>query len=187
MAAARAARNIAAQVQANLGDTPTTLPAWVSLQAALKAWPGACSFCYYATGDPKAAATCLERQCPSSAAAFNLYGGDEDVVCFDNYKEKRDRLCILRDFELGRQNIEAMPPQERQATVRRLLEGALRDAAWRGADVPEMACMNPAKHATVPWTHVHLFKKGLNPDGGVEDHAYCSELRDAPAAAGGEA
>jgi len=159
------------------GDSPK-IPEWASLKTSLKSWRGACTFCYYANGDMTQKPYCREYTCPSNSQPLQLYR-DDDVSCFNNYQEPRDRLCILRNFEEGRSNIEAMPRADRESTLRRLLDGAARDASWRKVPLPEMACLNPAKKASVPYTHVHLFQKGLNPDGGVEDHAYCTRFRDA--------
>lgn len=162
----------------------SNLPRWAALASLTPGWAGACSFCFYAEADDlKTAASCRTWYCTDSRAPQNIYR-DDTVACFDNHKEPRDRLCIMRDFEQGRSNIEAMPLAARERTLRKLLEGAARDAARRRVALPEMACLNPADKATVPWTHVHLFEKGLNPDGGVEDHAYCTRFRDAVGAGG---
>lgn len=189
----RAARSLALQVEQNrdritLGDqgfAAPDIPAWAALRSSLPGWPGDCSFCWYSTGDMTRAPTCERNRCPKRTKPFDLYR-DDDVACFDNYKQREDRLCILRDFEEGRANIEAMPLEAREQSLRKLLAGAVRDAEARGQPTPEMACLNPAEFATVAWTHVHLFPEGLNPDkgahGGVEDHAYCVALGEPPGA-----
>lgn len=175
-----AAVRLASQVVAQPAKPPAKMRAWMKQQRSRggATWAGACAFCAYAEGqtpDDGGPVACRGVPCPSSVRLQPSLLQD-DVVCFDNHQETRDRLCILRDFERGRSNVEAIPPARRSSALRTLFEGVLRDAELRGRAPPEKLCLNPRRHASVPWTHVHGFSKGLNPDGGVEDHAYCVDF-----------
>jgi len=148
--------------------------AWRDAQSRGGAWRGACAFCAYAEGQqPGAPPTCRGAPCPEGTRLLPSRL-QERFVCFDNHREPRDRLCIARDFEAGGSNVESLPHERRQAFLRELLEAAGEDASARGA-APRYACLNPRSRASVPWTHVHLFEDGVDPEG-VLGHAYCAEL-----------
>ena len=148
--------------------------AWRDAQSRGRAWRGACAFCAYAEDQqPGAPPTCRGVPCPAGTRLLPSRPQDR-FVCFDNHQEPRDRLCIARNFEEGGSNLENVPHDRRKALLADLLEAAEEDARARGA-APRYACLNPANRASVPWTHVHLFADGVDPEG-VLGHAYCAEV-----------
>lgn len=150
---------------------------------------GNCAFCIYAS-TPNSflwpqPTSCYNNACyamlPGLSPADGNVNNMGSVVCFDNYKDASDRLCIFTNYSIGRSNIAFMDNSTRHRDLLNLITKAEED---RFLTKGKQLCFHIPGEITVEWTHVHIFEASDNPEGicGQPDSpvAYCVEYDGSP-------
>lgn len=141
---------------------------------------GNCAFQYYAAhpGGPPIpqGVSCGGETTGVHISATTAHNDDPvyKTVCFDNYLNPSDRLCIFQSFDVGNTNVEQMSASTRAEALAALIQGV-------GQEMPldnKMFCLHHGDVASVGWTHLHTFTPppppGAWPDGLAPSNAYCS-------------
>ena len=148
--------------------------------------PGTCAFCAYANGlsktnlpSPPAYQPC--GCTPSRLEDTKSYSsGDQSFWCFDNFRDSKDKLCIWKDFAVGRTNLAWQEPAAVQNNLEKMLTATADVQPSEGSEADHV-CFHSPNHASVAWTHMHIFNagsyaQGKGPDGVDIDVSYCTEI-----------
>lgn len=137
-----------------------------------------CAFCAYAQQETDTTKVGPPCSCESNSLGASQSNDDLGIVCFNNYNDPNDKLCIFADYATGTNNLKYMNREKLSDNLQVMFSAAA--AQRKDADplVPrdvDRVCFHRPGNVSVAWTHGHFFNsaKDSSPDGVNPSNAYC--------------